>query len=268
MIRPPWARTGQAYRLPGHTAIQLPSGFAYSRTMRILHESQNLLRSSGVALLGAAGIAAGIGFGAVAVLRRNRPIHSVGAVVSGRLTIESPARIGSPVFDAAGDTPLVARLSRSASWPVELPDIMGLALRIPAGGSDGGPADLLFASTGTGKFTRYVLQLRSTVSNAALTTMLPLASPAGNIVFRLDPEQENHYRLCYSQSSQPWLPLGRVSLTPLGEPLQRSNTADGLDDAGLRFRPVAHPPAGLTVPRWIAAVRAPAYRFARAAWHP
>lgn len=235
--------------------------------MRILDGSRNLVRSSGVALLGAAGVAAGLGFGVVGALRRNRPIHSVGAVVSGQLTINAPAGIGSPVFDDAGVTALVARFSRSASWPVGLPDIMGLALRIPAGGSDGGPADLLFASTGTGRLTRYVLQLRSSVSSGTLTTMLPLAGPTGNIVFRLDPEPGNHYRLSYSRSSEPWLPLGRVSLAPLGDSLQRSNSHSGPDDPELRFRPVAHPPVGLTVPRWIAAVRAPAYRFARAAWH-
>lgn len=229
--------------------------------------SAPLVRLSGTAVLGAVGVAAGLGFAVLGALRRNRPIHSVGTVVPGTLIIETPGSMGSALFDDAGETPLIARLSRSASWPVALPDIMGLALRIPGGGHDGGPADLLFASTGTGRVTRYVLQLRTSEGDGPLTTMFPLTGAEGNIVFRLDPEPENHHRLSYSRNSGPWQNLGRVALEPSGEPSQRSNDPAGSDDPQLRFRPVANPPAGLSVPSWLRAVRAPAYGAARVAWH-
>lgn len=227
----------------------------------------NLARVSGTAVFGAVGVAAGVGFAVLGVLRRNRPIHSVGTVVPGRLVIDTPGTTGSALFDASGETPLIARLSRSASWPVELPDIIGLAVRIPGGGHYGGEADLLFASTGTGWLTRYILQLRTSAGAGPLTTMFPLTGVEGNIVFRLDPEPHDHYRLSYSPNSGPWRGLGRISLEPSGEPSQRSNDPAGSDDPTLRFRPVANPPIRLNVPAWLRAVRAPAYGAARITWH-
>lgn len=226
---------------------------------------------AGIGLGAAAGAGLGLGLGALGALRRNRPIHTVGTVVSGRLVIDTPGRTGSPLLDTPGATELVARLSRSASWPVALPDVNGLALRIPGGGPDGGPADVLFSSTGTGRFTRYLLRPRLSATAGPLTTMLPLTGPAGNIVLRLDAGPGYRYRLSCSRNSGPWRPLGTVSLQEpsLQEPerLQRSSRPAGPDDPHLRFHPVARPPAGLAMPPWLRAARAPAYGLARRVWH-
>lgn len=227
----------------------------------------NLARGAGAVVFGAAGLALGAGLGVIGAVRRNRPIHAVGAVVPGNLVIDAPGTTGSALFDAAGETPLIARLSRSASWPVSFPDIIGLALRIPGGGSDGGAADLLFASTGTGRLTRYMLQFHTSAATGPMTTMLPLSGPEGNIVFRLDPGPQNQYQLSYSRYSGPWLALGRVSLETPREPIQRSSRPAGPDDAQLRFRPVAQPPSGLIMPMWQRAARSPAYGIARFVWH-
>jgi hypothetical protein len=220
----------------------------------------------GVGLGALAGAGLGLGLGALGVLRRNRPIHTVGTVVPGRLVIDTPGRTGSPLLDTAGATELVARVSRSASWPVALPDVNGLALRIPGGGPDGGPADVLFSSTGTGRFTRYLLWPRVSASAGPLTTMFPLTGRAGNIVLRLDPGPGHRYRLSSSRNSGPWRPLGTVSLQE-PEALQRSSRPAGPDDPRLRFHPVARPPAGLAMPAWLRAARAPAYGLARRVWH-
>ncbi|QCU76942.1 hypothetical protein E7744_00880 [Citricoccus sp. SGAir0253] len=192
----------------------------------------------------------------------------MGTVVPGTLVIDAPGGTGSPLLDAAGERPLVARLSRAASWPVHLPDVIGVALRIPAAGPDGGPADLLFASTGTGRLTRYVLRFHLSATAGPLTTMFPLLGAGGHLVFRLDPEGPGRYRFSCSRNSGPWRGLGRVVLdVPAPErPPHRARGAEaaaGPDDAGLRFRPVAQPPAGLTVPVWLRAARAPAYGLAR-----
>ena len=220
----------------------------------------------GVGLGALAGAGLGLGLGVLGALRRNRPIHTVGTVVPGCLVIDSPGATGAPLLDTAGATELVARLSRSASWPVALPDVNGLALRIPGGGPDGGPADVLFSSTGTGRFTRYLLRPRTSATAGPLTTMLPLSGPAGNIVLRLDAGPGYRYRLSSSRNSRPWRPLGTVSLQE-PEGLQRSSHPTGPDDPRLRFHPVAHPPAGLATPAWLRAARAPAYGLARRIWH-
>jgi hypothetical protein len=240
---------------------------AYSHTMRTKETPLTLARGATTALFGAAGLVVGVGFAALGALRRNRPIHSIGTVVPGTLVINSPGAMGAALFDTAGETPLIARLSRSASWPVNLPDILGLALRIPRAGPNGGAADLLFASTGTGRLTRYILQFHSATTTGPMTTMFPLRGPRGNIVFRLDPQSPTDYRLAYSNDSGPWLPLGWVLLEPPGEPGQRSTNPARPDDAQLRFRPVEQPPGGLTTPTWLRAVRSPAYSLARFTGH-
>lgn len=212
-------------------------------------------------------MALGAALGMVGAVRRSRPVHSVGTVVPGTLIVNAPADIGSPLFDSAGRMPATVRLSRSASWPTRLPDVIGIAVRIPGGGEHGGPADLLFASTGTGALSRYVLQLHSSATGGPLTTMLPLTGPAGTVVFRLDPDEPDRYRLSCSRSSGPWEPLGELVLAAASEPAQRSNHPAGLDDPGLRFRPVANTPSGLRTPPWLRAARAPAYGIARLVWH-
>jgi hypothetical protein len=258
-------RTRMIFQLPSTTGPAAPTsmGMAYSHTMRTKERPIILARGATTALFSAAGLAIGVGFAALGALRRNRPIHSVGTVVPGKLVINTPGAIGATLFDTAGETPLIARLSRSLSWPVDLPDVLGVALRIPRAGPNGGAADLLFASTGTGRITRYILHFHWAEASGPLTTMFPLTGARGNIVFRLDPESRVDYRLAYSRNSGPWIPLGWVSLEAPRESGQRSNNHAGPDDAQLRFRPVGQPLDGLTTPTWLRAARSPAYSLAR-----
>src|SRR4051794_8155051 len=96
-------------------------------------------------------------FEAILLLRRPRPIHARGRVLEGELTwIPGAARSGIRWIDEPpnGAAPVVARLSRSLGLPPALPDIIGLALRVDAGGR---PADIELASTGLGIPSRFLL---------------------------------------------------------------------------------------------------------------
>src|SRR5689334_3293962 len=60
---------------------------------------------------------------------------------------------GVPWLDDPGRDDVVVRLSRGAGLPAPLPDLLGLAIRLPG---DGDPVDLLLTSTGRGALTRLV----------------------------------------------------------------------------------------------------------------
>ncbi|MCK2219120.1 hypothetical protein MF672_035785 [Actinomadura sp. ATCC 31491] len=60
-------------------------------------------------------------------LRRGRALHPRGLLLRGTLTVEA-ARLGEP-----GDHEVPVRLSKGASLPGRLPDVLGLAVRLPNG---------------------------------------------------------------------------------------------------------------------------------------
>src|SRR5918994_1530860 len=98
-----------------------------------------------------------LAFRMILLLRRPRPIHSRGRVLRGELTwLDGAVRSGLRWIDEPPDGPLpvVARLSRSVGLPSALPDVIGLALRVDAGGR---PADIELASTGLGIPSRFLL---------------------------------------------------------------------------------------------------------------
>src|SRR5690242_17282611 len=108
------------------------------------------------ALADAGGVVLAATLSAVAAVRRAaKPLHPEGAVVLGRLerTGAQPGT-GVPWLDDAGVDEVFVRRSRAVGLPDSLPDIHGLAVRVPVGP---GHADLLFASTGRGLVTRFLL---------------------------------------------------------------------------------------------------------------
>jgi hypothetical protein len=84
---------------------------------------------------------------------------------------------GVPWLDEPGEDEVVVRLSRAIGLPGGLPDIHGLAVRIPRQG--GGHGDLLFASTGWGRLSRFVLTAGRSPQARPMTTLLPYHAPRG-----------------------------------------------------------------------------------------
>ena len=71
---------------------------------------------------------------------------------------------GVPWLDAVGEDEVLVRFSRAIGLPRALPDIHGIAMRVPAEDRFG---DLLLASTGLGRLTRFVLTASHDVGPAA-----------------------------------------------------------------------------------------------------
>lgn len=205
------------------------------------------------ALLGVAAAVTGL-------LRRDKALHPVGHRGTGNLTVTRPApALGIEAFSRAGTRPCRARWSRSMGLPSAWPDIEGFALRLEGAGTDGGDADLLFASTGGRAWSRYLLTMRAPGRFGPLTTLIPARAGGRAVTFRLCPQQEPHdglppttYALDLALGAGDWRPVGHIDVTWVEE-----DTTD-------RFDPITHPLAGLEQYAFVEGLREPAYVAARA----
>ncbi len=197
--------------------------------------------------------------GAAGVLRRGKPLHPKGVVYEATLTTWGRGRQwGVPLLERGAELPCRVRVSRAMGLPAPLPDIHGVAVRL-----DGEPVDLLFATTGTGLLTRYVLLLRRS-DRAAMTTLMPLRTRSGPLQVRLSPQPAGAGRRSWVVSAgapgrRRWVPFGRLDTA--ATPVRPD------PDPPVRFDPVRNVPEGTGQYRWIALLRDPAYVLARR-WSP
>jgi hypothetical protein len=159
----------------------------------------------------------------------------------------------------------VVRFSRGAGLPAPLPDLLGLAVRLPDGDR---PVDLLLSSTGRGRWTRYVPVPRADAA-ATYSSIMGYRSPAGTLRLAAVPETPEHlpsdpepvaaeapgaaFTLLVARGPGDWLPFARLGL---GAPAAEL-------DPDVRFDAVRNPPPGLVADGPMARFRAPAYAAAR-----
>lgn len=82
---------------------------------------------------------------AVGEIRRGRALHKRGVCVGATLIVAWPATrpLGVTLLDRPGQTEVIARLSKGISVPGRLPDVLGLAVRLP---DPRGEVDLLMST--------------------------------------------------------------------------------------------------------------------------
>jgi hypothetical protein len=207
------------------------------------------------AVAGAApGAVLGALFGAVALVRRTKPLHPQGSVGEGTLDVTFPQpELGVPLLAGEGRHRCTVRWSRAIGLPSPLPDFEGLAIRF-----DDPKADLLFASTGTGAVTRFVLVPRLAGTHGPQTTLLPVASPSGSVMFRVTPLVQTaptdgppvRFELAVAHAGSDWSPVGMLDVRW------------GVDRP-LRFDPVENLLAGTEQYPVVRFLREPAYFMAR-----
>lgn len=175
-----------------------------------------------------------------------RALHPRGRVAHATVRITGGPALGVPLVDEPAEHPGTVRMSRAVGLPAPLPDVLGIALRIePAGG---GPVDLLFATTGTGAVGRHLLVPRREVVHGAFTTLLPLRSRQGPVVFGLFPIGPGRFELASALVGKPWVARGEVEIGQLVD-----------DDPALRFDPVDQIPVGLIEYGVVRRLRASSY---------
>ncbi|SDN96594.1 phosphodiesterase [Geodermatophilus sp. DSM 45219] len=218
-----------------------------------------------------AGRAVAAPLGALARWRHGKPMHPRGVVLDAVLErTGGPAGVDVPWPAGPGEQPATVRLSRGAGLPAPLPDVLGLAVRVP--GPDG-PVDLLLSTAGLGRLTRRVPVPRRDATGPYSSIMgyrsaagpVLLAATAGPgarpVVAEPGPvaDAARAGRLGFTLAAAPgageWRPFARLRL--LG-PLP-----DG--DPDLHFDAVRHPPPGLVPDGPMARFRAPAYAAAQEA---
>lgn len=186
----------------------------------------------------------------VASLRPARkPLHPDGEVLRGRIYRHgSDLTTGVAWLDEAGEDEVVVRRSRAIGLPHTLPDIHGLAVRVQA---DGGPGDLLFATTGWGRLSRFVLTARRHPRARPLTTLLPYDTDSGPLLLAADGTGAGSYDLSWARPAGEWHRFAVLRLSA------------GSVDLEISFDPVQRQIEGLRQYPSVRRLRAPAYLRAR-----
>lgn len=208
---------------------------------------------------GAASIGGGLLAGATQALATLRtaakPLHPEGEVRRGRLVRRGTAYgpdTGVAWLDEPGEDDVVVRLSRAVGLPDGVPDIHGLALRVLG---SGGPADLLFANTGTRRLTRFALTASRHPRARPMTTLLPYRTVTGPVLLRVDSatpiDGADRYELSWARPWGRWRPFATLTLDQHHA------------DASISFDPVVHQLPGLAQYPAVLRLREPAYSRAR-----
>ncbi|GIH97706.1 hypothetical protein ACFFMN_41460 [Planobispora siamensis] len=118
----------------------------------------------------------------VAALRGGRALHTRGRFFRAAFEVVDHPDIylGIPVLDDPGRTEVTVRLSKGASLPGPLPDVLGLAVRLPCPSTPRGHLDLLLSTAGWPKF----LPFPSTgFASGVFSTLVSYRHAAGRIRF-------------------------------------------------------------------------------------
>lgn len=193
------------------------------------------------------------GTGVLALRPAAKPLHPRGSVVRGTLhRAGTEPTTGAAWLDEAGEDDAVVRLSRAAGLPSALPDIHGLAVRVPTG--DGRYGDLLLASTGLGRLTRFTLTAARSPYARPMTTLLPCRASVGGVLLSAVFRGPDNVALAWAAGTGRWHTFAELVLheDPVEEP-----------DRLVSFDPVLNPLPGLEHYDWARRLRAPAYATAR-----
>jgi len=219
--------------------------------------SLGLIRSPAAlaaAPLTAAGKAGGVVLGTTvrglaAVRNVPKPLHPRGRYSQGTVTrTGSVEPSGVAWVDDPGTDRAVVRHSGAIGFPLGWPDIQGVAVRVEEADHQG---DLLFATTGLGRLTRYLLTGSTRIDGRPYTTLLPYRGPTGPILLGLEPRSPTAMTLLWATGSGSWQAFGMLQLN------------DPYAGPALSFDPMRATLPGLDPYPWVRALRAPAYRAAR-----
>lgn len=197
-----------------------------------------------------AGAALGAVFGALARIRpAAKPLHPDGFQVTGTLTRHGSARRwGVPWLDEAGTDRVLVRYSRAVGLPAQVPDILGLTIRVFRPEGD---ADLLLATTGHGTVSRFVLLPRRDAA-AGYGSLMAYRTPAG-AVWLFARSEDSRIQLSVAGAAGEEFPFAEIELDPDSAPV----------DPTISFDPVLNPLPGLEFYPWERRLREGAYAAAR-----
>ncbi|WP_166906818.1 phosphodiesterase [Mycobacterium sp. DL440] len=200
-----------------------------------------------------------------AAVRHRRLFHPSGVLARGSLERTAPAGRGLPLYSCE----VVGRLSKGIGTPDSVPDIAGLAWRMPPQLS-GTPWDVLLASTLAGN--RFVLWPANSWAGITFSSVMPLRFDGALWWLRVRLSTEfDGAGLCLDSVNRQ-LECGGVQFdveqSPAAgefEPVARLSLREKLPHSrDVSFDPALHTADGVRLtPDWLADVRRVAYRRSR-----
>ncbi|MDP9164929.1 MAG: phosphodiesterase [Actinomycetota bacterium] len=206
-------------------------------------------------------------------VRHRRVFHPLGILAEGRIERIAEPGVGLPIESAD----VIGRISKAIGVPGELPDLIGLAWRMPPRGSSTTPWDVLAVSAGSGLLTRFALRPTTSWSGTTLTTLMPLRHDGGwwwvkaamttelsgglslDTVRAAIDDGGVAFDVQQAHGSGPFEPLARLRLT-------RSIPTD--EEHDVSFDPTRHTASGVGLgPRWLTSLRERAYERSRRGRH-
>lgn len=161
--------------------------------------------------------------GAGTALRGSRVFHPHGTTHACRVHVDGGAGWGAALLDRAATHAGVVRISRGVGLPRPLPDVEGLALRLPGLGVGGEPLDLLVNSAWRYAFAPAAL-------SRTWSAVLPHRTGTGRVVLVGARPEPGGFTLLAAPPLGEWRRWGRLEL------------GEGCDGEGLRFRPTLGAP--------------------------
>ena len=179
-----------------------------------------------------------------------KPLHPRGEVLRGVLTRAGGSRpSGVPWLDEAGTDAVLVRRSRGGGLPRLLPDVHGLAVRVP---SEKTAIDLTFSSAGLGRWSRFVPRPHWDGRPLPLSTLMPYRGPDGPVLVAATATAPEAYRLLWATPTSDWVEFADLTL-------RDEETAD----RDVSFDSFVHPLPDTETYAWFRRLREPAYRAAR-----
>jgi hypothetical protein len=206
-----------------------------------------------------------------AAIRGARLFHPNGVLATGTLTRVAADGVGLPVADCD----VVARVSKGVGMPGSVPDVIGLAIRMPPHPGDHAPWDVLLASAaGTNLVAKTIPFPVRALGSAMLSSLQPLHHDGGSWWLRAhvasqtpqasisldDFEQQIRdaglvFEIEQAHGTGPYEPLARLTLT---------ETASEADYPNIGFDPTLNTTRGVDPePNWLSGTRKLAYRYSR-----
>jgi hypothetical protein len=180
-------------------------------------------------------------------LRRSKVFHPKGEVRDARVTLSGRPGIG--FLGEPGEHQAVARLSRGVGLPESVPDILGLALRLPDVHGPGRHQDFLLATSADAPVAHHVLIPAAGPQQRPYSSLLPYrAGGDAFLIGALPGPAADRYQLAVAAINGRFEPIGEIELLGARPDLDEItfnpwNTGGGISPSGFlnRLRAYVYP---------------------------
>ena len=146
-------------------------------------------------------------------VRGERVVHAKGRAYDGELTLlDAASDLDIPLTSGLQRIPVLVRFSRGAGLPDLLPDVLGLALRIPNADGAGHPQDLMLSTGGRPWPLRRLLVPRRDYLEATYTSLISYDVGGRDLLVGALPDRGEFLLATAGSTLAPWVPFARLRI--------------------------------------------------------